>query len=634
MQGTLLMIMALDWTSFFQPWLLKAALIWTISTVGLNLLLFRYLLPWAEHYEENRAARPSEAWSAGPKAIAFAPIRWNARNGENSDWLIVGDRDGVIRLVNRKTGREKVSFLVDETHSNPISCLALCPRTGRIAVPGGIGNDIYLYNIADITALRGDQHPRCTIVRGDGMSIISALAFSSTGSRLAVAFASGNIAVYDLGRTTDAVPSAPCHYYGHTGPVLSVAFQPESDTIFVSGGEDRMLWLWGRRSQGEALQTYENASDVVSCVTFSPDGKTLAVVVGHRIELRDFSSDPATEFRTLPHPHARMVVCGASMLVSISEIDGKLWDMHSARAVGAQVGRGSDEREAITAKTLRTGGSYIALTHNDTSLLTVGRDQTSRKDNTVWEEPLRRMGLPDLSADTGNAIPLEEPLSSLLPVTDTDSFGRQAVVADPAARAPRRKLAPKRKPWTIRHKFGLAASLLLSFLPAYFASLSSGESPARGTQTAAYPDLKERVRKAEAQWQEAEQAPHGGKARLKWRTVLNTAEQKPVPDWIQRAKQEADDLQKKPSPRTTQTLDDLAEIQLIRARAYVALGNRKEAGKVARAMLGSYAAAKAPDLHGRPVSLDRAAQSRLKEIYAQIKPKKTSAPSRPSGSGR
>ncbi|RKU30419.1 hypothetical protein C6497_04340 [Candidatus Poribacteria bacterium] len=57
---------------------------------------------------------------------------------------------------------------------------------------------------------------------------------------------------------------------GHTGKVLSVAFNPDSTTI-VSGSRDKTIRLWDVDT-GESIRTLSGHTGKVYTVSFSPDG--------------------------------------------------------------------------------------------------------------------------------------------------------------------------------------------------------------------------------------------------------------------------------------------------------------------------------------------------------------------------
>jgi WD40 repeat protein len=61
---------------------------------------------------------------------------------------------------------------------------------------------------------------------------------------------------------------------GHSGPVSSVAFSPDSAQL-ASASHDRTVKIWDA-SNGKCLQTLEGHSDWVQSVAFSPDSAQLA----------------------------------------------------------------------------------------------------------------------------------------------------------------------------------------------------------------------------------------------------------------------------------------------------------------------------------------------------------------------
>ena len=60
---------------------------------------------------------------------------------------------------------------------------------------------------------------------------------------------------------------------GHQGPVYSVSFSPDSQTIASASGDGTVM-LWDRT--GAELATLSGHQDAVVSVSFSPDGQTIA----------------------------------------------------------------------------------------------------------------------------------------------------------------------------------------------------------------------------------------------------------------------------------------------------------------------------------------------------------------------
>jgi WD40 repeat protein len=72
-----------------------------------------------------------------------------------------------------------------------------------------------------------------------------------------------------------AVPSFVRVLQGHRGPVSSVAFSPDGQTVASGGSSDRTVILWGTQA-GASLRSLTGHRRPVRSVAFAPDGRTVA----------------------------------------------------------------------------------------------------------------------------------------------------------------------------------------------------------------------------------------------------------------------------------------------------------------------------------------------------------------------
>ncbi len=84
---------------------------------------------------------------------------------------------------------------------------------------------------------------------------------------------------------------------GHTKPLLSVAFSPDSKTV-ATGGWDTTIRLWDVAT-GKNTATFTGHAKEVRSVAFSPDGKTLASAGGNDLTIRLWEVATGKNFATL-----------------------------------------------------------------------------------------------------------------------------------------------------------------------------------------------------------------------------------------------------------------------------------------------------------------------------------------------
>lgn len=121
-------------------------------------------------------------------------------------------------------------------------------------------------------------------------AVVWTLAFSPKADLLTSAGYGGDISVWKVIRNRDGSPRLRAFepnrpFVGHTGAVMSVAFDPTGSRL-VSGGSDGSVRLWDvatRKAFGEPL----SAGSSVNRVVFAPDGRTIAAATGNGLRLWD-----------------------------------------------------------------------------------------------------------------------------------------------------------------------------------------------------------------------------------------------------------------------------------------------------------------------------------------------------------
>ncbi|MBB5119965.1 hypothetical protein AF335_23015 [Streptomyces eurocidicus] len=111
---------------------------------------------------------------------------------------------------------------------------------------------------------------------------IVCLAVSRDGRFLATGGYDKNVKLWDL---TAGREKFTCE--GHTDAAISVAFGADGTLLYSGAFKELLVWDVNSGAAKEKLATYNGEFDYVSCLATSPDGKTLAVGVGSRIELMD-----------------------------------------------------------------------------------------------------------------------------------------------------------------------------------------------------------------------------------------------------------------------------------------------------------------------------------------------------------
>lgn len=164
------------------------------------------------------------------------------------------------------------------------------------------------------------------------------LAFSPDGTFLAAGSRDGWVRIWkDLPKgSIGTVQGAYLEIDAHKKGVNCVAFDP-ANRYLASGGNDAVARFWHLET-GEKMGEMIGGTFAVPAIAFSPDGKTLAVVNGDMVRLREVGSERITGtiqaaapmFSIAFHPSGSMLVTGST--------DNRLdaWDPSQAFRTGME----------------------------------------------------------------------------------------------------------------------------------------------------------------------------------------------------------------------------------------------------------------------------------------------------------
>src|SRR5262249_13266169 len=143
-----------------------------------------------------------------------------------------------------------------------ITALAFSPDGTRLA-SAGVGWRVRLWDMP-----AGKQR---TLFQGN--STILSLAFQPGGKLLAYGSTAGNFAAFDLAfdKPSVALNTDTTAAAAETGGRLYVAFSPDGKTL-ATGSADRKLRLWNVDT-GRVITTLPGHTKAITCVAFSPTGK-------------------------------------------------------------------------------------------------------------------------------------------------------------------------------------------------------------------------------------------------------------------------------------------------------------------------------------------------------------------------
>ena len=262
----------------------------------------------------------------GVWALTFSP---------DARWVSAATDNNTVKIWRAASGEEAATL---RGHKARVVALSFSPD-GRYLASGSWDATAKLWDVSGRRLIRSLRHKKS----------VSSVAFSPDGRRLACGSSDKTIRVWDLQTGT-----VLRQLRGHKREVQALAFSPGGDFL-ASVSAEKTVRLW----PVETGDRYELRGPELgaTAVTFSADGRRLAVAGGDRVKIWDVQTRRETQVKDAPGwLHALAPTPDGSFLALGATPEAvRLWDVGKASAVSSFTGD-----EALRSIAVSPGGNRLA----------------------------------------------------------------------------------------------------------------------------------------------------------------------------------------------------------------------------------------------------------------------------------